>query len=136
MMKDTELRAHGVQFGLPSTTLWSCSYGVPVRLKFPEGELLRIQFRQRGVGATQTGKEMIVVDESQSCIFAGEAEVFFGDDYTQLAWRVALGDLQRKLTALTGWSSARPLSFDPALNLRTPQARSMLSVLDSLIGLS
>ena len=133
--KDAEIDARGDRFELPSTVLWSCSYGMPIRLRFPEGEQLRVQFQRRGFGATHAGKEVIAVDQRQSCIFGGEAEVDFGDGYAQVAWRVPVDALRRKLSVLTGCSITHPLAFDPVLNLTTPQSRSMLHVLESLLGI-
>ena len=127
--------AKGNRFALPSTILWSCSYSRPLRLRFPEGRLLRVQFQREGVGATRAGREVIAVTENQACVFAGEAEVDFREDYIQLAWRVPIDTLERKLAALTGDPLARPLEFAPAMELSTPQARAMLHILESLLGL-
>lgn len=135
MSKAPVIDARGNRLDLPSSVLWSCSYGVPLRLKFPEGEHVRVQFQRRGVGATRAGKEMIEINEKQSCIYAGGAEVDFGDDFAQIAWRIPLDALERKLAALTGHSVTRPLEFDPVLNLETPQSRAMLQILETLLGI-
>jgi len=127
--------ARGNRFVLPSTVLWSCSYSRPLRLKFPESQLLRVQFQRRGAGVTRAGREVIAVTEKQACVFAGEAEVDFPEDYVQLAWRVPLDTLERKLVALTGNPLARPLQFAPVMELLRPQSRAMLQLLESLLGL-
>lgn len=134
VLKEPSIDARGNRCDLPTSVLWSCSYSVPLRLKFPEGQHLRVQFWRRGLGATQTQKEVIAVHQGQSCISVAEAEVDFGDDFAQLAWRIPLESLERKLAALTGCSITRRLEFDPALTLTTPQSRAMLQILDLLLG--
>jgi len=134
VLKKPFIDAKGNRCDLPTSVLWSCSYSVPLRLKFPEGQHLRVQFWRRGLGATQTQKEVIAVHQGQSCISFAEAEVDFGDDLAQLAWRIPLEILERKLVALTGCSVTRRLEFDPVLPLITPQSRTMLQILDSLLG--
>lgn len=126
--------ARGNRLDLPSSVLWSCSYSVPLRVRFPEGQHVRVQFQRRGAGATRAGNEIVEINEKQSCIYAGEAEVDFGDDFAQIAWRVPLGALERKVAALTGCPVTRPLEFDPVLSLETSQSRAMLRVLETLLG--
>jgi AraC-like DNA-binding protein len=103
-------------------------------LKFPEGQHLRVQFQLRGLGTTRIGKEVIAVNKEQSCISSGEAEVDFGDDFAQIAWRIPLDALERKLAASTGHLVTRRLEFDPVLNLTTPQSRTVLQILQSILG--
>ena len=128
-----QINARAHRWILQSSALWTCSYGLPIRLKFPEGRDLRVQFRRKGQGATRAGRETVAVDEHQSCIYAGAAEVDFGEDFTQVAWRVPVDALERKLTALTGFIVTRPLEFEPVLNLQTPESKALLRVLDSLL---
>lgn len=130
------INARGNRFDLPSGVLWSCSYGVPLRLRFAETGDFRIQFHRRGLGATQTGTKTITVTERQSCISIGEVEVDFGKDFAQVAWRVSAGVLERKLSSLTGCVLPRHLEFDPVLNLSTPEARPILQLLESLLGIT
>ena len=126
--------AKGNRLDLPSSTLWACSYGFPLSLKFPEGRHLRVQFKRGGSGATRIGANAIPISETQSCIHAGEAEVDFGENYTQVAWRVPVEALERKLTALTGHSVGRGLQCDPLLDLTTPPSRTTLRILEALLG--
>ncbi len=125
--------AAGNRFELASTVLWACSYGRPVRLKFLEGPYLRVQFARHGVGATHTREGAIEVSSGQSCVYSAAAEIDFGSDFRQVAWRVPMTVLEEKLAALTGSPIVRRLEFEAALNLETSPARAMLSVLDSLL---
>lgn len=129
------INATGNRFNLSSSVLWSCSYGVPLRLRFPAGQDLRIQFQRRGIGATHAGKALVAINDRQSCIYAGEADVDFGEDFRQVAWRVPTEVLERKLSALTGRILSQRLEFDPVLDLSTPQSRALLRMLDSLLDL-
>jgi AraC-like DNA-binding protein len=129
------IRAQGNRFVLPSSVLWSCCYGLPIRLKFPEGANLRVQFHRRGLGAAQVGKESVPVSKSQSPMHMGETDVDFGADFAQVAWQIPLDSLERKLGALLGSPVTRRLEVDPVLDLTTPQARTMLQVLESLLGI-
>ena len=129
------LSAQGTCFKLTRSVLWSCSYGTPLRLKFPEGRDLRIQFHRKGSGATQAGRDLIAISEAQACIFAGPAEVYFGADYAQSAWRVPMVELERKLSALLGVVVQRALDFDPILDLATPEGRALRQLLDALLAI-
>ena len=132
---EPSIHAQGNRFVLPSSVLWSCSYGLPVRLKFPAGPNLRVQFHRRGLGAVRIGKEMVAVNKSQSPMHMGETEVDFGADFAQVAWQVPLDSLERKLGALLGVSVTRRLEFDAVLDLTTPQSLTMVQVLESLLGI-
>jgi AraC-like DNA-binding protein len=131
--KDHVVDAGGNHLDLPSTVLWSCLYGLPLHARLTEGQDLRIQFQERGSGATRTNNEVIAVNQEQSCVCAGRAEVDFGEGFVQVAWRVPLVTLERKLVALTGQAVTHRLEFDPVLDLMTPQSRAMLQVLQTLI---
>jgi AraC-like DNA-binding protein len=119
---------------LPSSELFFCAYGAPLKLKFSAGEYVRIQFQQRGAGATSVGKQVIPVTARQSCISSPEATIDFGDDFQQLVWRVPRDALIRKLAALTSAPVSRPIEFDGILPVSTPQSRQLMQVLSCLLA--
>src|SRR5690242_9737208 len=49
--------AKGNQCKLLSSELRFCDYGIPITLRFPETEDVRIQFRMSGAGKTRLGNE-------------------------------------------------------------------------------
>lgn len=130
------LDARGNVFDLPASSLWACSYGMPLRLRFPEGQPFRIQFRRRGAGEVRIQRNALAVDAAQSVIYAGGAEVDFGEDFEQVVWRAPPNLLVRKLAALTGSAVVKRLEIAPVLPLGTPQAQAMLRTLDALLMLS
>lgn len=130
---DVAFNAQGRCHKLPSSDLWFCSYEVPVTLKFPEADFVRIQFQRTGVGATRVDNELIPVTASQSCISSSTAELTFERDFQQFAWRIPRNALSRKLAALTGRSVAQRLEFDHSLDLTTPRSAGLLRILDCLI---
>lgn len=127
--------AQGNRFALPSSVLWSCSYGLPLRLAFPEGPDLRVQFHRRGLGAARIDKEMVPVNKRQAPMHMARTDVEFGADFAQVAWQIPLDSLARKLGALLGSPVTRRLEFAPVLDLTTPQSRTMVQVLEALLGI-
>ncbi len=118
---------------LSSGALWYCAYGLPIRLRFPEGDDLRIQFRRTGAGATRIGRSLIAVTADQSAIGSDEAEVDFGADFQQVAWRLPKRAVKRKLAALTGHPVTRPIEFDRELDMTSPQAAALRHALEALV---
>lgn len=128
--------ARGNRFDLPGSCLWACSYGMPLRLRFPDGRAWRVQFRRGGAGAVYTQRKVLHVDASCSTVHASTSEVDFGADYVQVVWRVTPELLVQKLAALTGSAIVQRLDISPVLPLGTPQAQAMLHTLDALLTLS
>jgi len=117
------LDAFANRFNLPNSSLWFCSYGIPIAIAFPEPDHVRIQFHHRGVGATWIGDELVPITGSQACVTATEAEFDLGAGYQQLVWRVSKDVLRRKLAGLTETLLGGELDFNHKLDMTTPQAQ-------------
>jgi len=131
--------AKGNQCKLPSSELRFCDYGIPITLRFPETEDVRIQFGMSGAGKTRLANEVIPVTLESSCISSRPVDVFFGNGFSQIAWRVTKPTLQKKLAALTGLPVSRPIEFDSALDMNSalPPLRDILhSLLSAVDGAS
>lgn len=119
---------------LQQSELWHCAYGMPLSIKFPEGDYLRLQVSHRGVGATWTGKDrMTAVAGQQACISSAAVEIDFAEDFEQLVWRIPRGKLEQKLALMTGRPIGYALDFGPSLDLSTPQGTALRSVFDCLL---
>jgi AraC-like DNA-binding protein len=128
------VEARANRYKLPSGDLWFCSYGLPIKLRFPEGDDLRIQFRHTGAGVTRLGQNLAPVTADQSCIIASAtAEVDFRSGFQQVAWRLPRAVLLQKLVALTGRAVTRKLEFDPVLEMTTPQSSALRKILECML---
>jgi AraC-like DNA-binding protein len=121
------------RIALSSGELWYCAYGLPILLRFPEGDDLRIQFRRAGAGTTRVGRDLIAVTADRSCIASDQAEVDFGGEFQQVAWRLPKRAVKRKLAALTGQPVTRPIEFDRRLDMTSPQAAALRHILEALL---
>jgi AraC-like DNA-binding protein len=124
------LDARANRFNLPNSSLWFCAYSVPIALRFPEPDHVRVQFHHAGVGATWIGETFAPVTSSQGCITTTAAEFDFGRDFQQLVWRISKDTLRRKLAGLTETPLSGDLVFDHRLDLDRPQGR----LLSKLLG--
>ncbi|HXE17658.1 MAG TPA: AraC family transcriptional regulator [Stellaceae bacterium] len=125
--------AGGNLFRLPSTDLWFCSYGLPITLKFAESDFFRVQFHRKGVGATSISNERLAVTATQSCITSRSAEVDFGLDFEQFAWRLPRPIVHQKMAALIGRPVNQPVEFDYLLDMSKPQSMALREIFNSLI---
>ena len=125
-----ELDARANRFNLPNGSLWFCAYGIPVAIKFPESDHVRVQFHHAGVGATWIGETFAPVTSSQGCISTTAAEFDFGRDFQQVVWRISKDRLRKKLANLTETPLSGDLGFDYKLDLDKPQGR----LLSQLLG--
>jgi AraC-like DNA-binding protein len=125
-----EIDARANRFNLPHSSLWFCSYGIPVALAFPEPDHVRVQFHHAGVGATWIGDALVPVTGSQACVTSTAAEFDFGAGYQQLVWRIPKECLRKKLAGLTEAPLRGDLDFNPKLDLARPEAE----VLTHLLG--
>src|SRR5262249_33211188 len=114
--------AQANRFDLPNSSLWFCSYGMPIAIKFPEADHVRIQFRHAGVGATWIDQRLVPVTETRACVSSEAVEFDFAADFEQVVWRVPKAFLVQKLAALTGAPILCSLDFEPVLDLTTPRA--------------
>jgi len=126
----TILDARANRFNLPNSSLWFCAYGVPVALRFPEPDHIRVQFHHAGVGATWIGDTMAPITSSQACITSTAAEFDFGNDFEQVVWRVSKDFVRKKLVSLTEAPLSGELLFDHRLDLDRPQGQ----LLNKLLG--
>lgn len=127
-----DAQAYGCQ--LPQSQFWHCAYGLPLSLKFPEGDYLRLQLSHKGVGATWTSDTaMTAVTASQACVSSAEAEIDFAEDFEQLVWRIPKVKLEQKLAVMTGRPIGYALDFAPSLDTSTPQGMALKSILDCLL---
>jgi AraC-like DNA-binding protein len=110
-----------------------CDYGVPITLRFPETDEVRIQFGVSGAGKTRVGDDVVPVTLESSCISSRPVDVFFGPGFSQIAWRVAKPTLQKKLAALTGLPVSHPIEFDSRLDM-TAARPPLHDILDSLLS--
>jgi AraC-like DNA-binding protein len=131
--QDTDIVARANAFSLSQSELWYCAYGMPLSVRFPEGDYLRLQFQHKGVGATWAGREMIPVTERQACISSAAVEIDFAEDFEQVVWRIPRGRLEQKLATLTGRPIGYALEFQPTLDLTDPQAGNLRLMFNCLI---
>lgn len=131
--RETEIVARANSFGLKQSELWYCAYGMPLSVRFPEGDYLRLQFQHKGIGATWAGQAMTPVTESQACISSAAVEIDFAEDFEQVVWRIPRGRLEQKLATLTGRPVGFELDFKPTLDLTNPQAGNLRRMFDCLV---
>jgi AraC-like DNA-binding protein len=110
---------------LPEGALWGCAYGLPVTLKFPDSDYIRLQFRTAGSGQVTMGGGQVAVTAETACLSSAAASIDFGAGYQQLVWRIPKAFLVRKLAALTGGALSGGLSFDPTIDLTTAEGESL-----------
>jgi AraC-like DNA-binding protein len=125
--------ATGNQCKLPSSEMRFCDYGIPITLRFPDTDEVRIQFSMSGAGKTRLGNDVIPVTLESSCISSRPVDVLFGNGFSQIAWRVAKPTLQKKLAALTGLPVSRPIEFESELDM-TAALPPLRDILHSLLS--
>ena len=127
------IAAKANRFDLPHSSLWFCAYGMPVALRFPEPDHVRVQLHHAGLGATWIGDTLVPVTPNQACISTEAAEFDFAADFEQLVWRIPKDFLIQKLAGLTGTPIVTGLAFDHALDLTQPQATMLMRVLGCVL---
>ena len=118
---------------LTHTQLWYCSYGMPLSVKFPDGDYIRLQMQHRGTGATWEQGRMTGITEQQACVSRAEVEIDFAPDFEQLVWRVPKGVLEQRLALMTGHPVGYALDFAPAIDLASPKGAIFKQLFDCLI---
>ena len=121
------------RYPLPSGELWFCSYGIPLRLWFPEGAYWRIQFQHNGSGGTLVGRRYVNVTEHQACISNAVATIDFGTGFEQVVWRMERTAAVRKLAALLGEPPRGELQLESVWRLDTAAATVAKSILGSML---
>lgn len=109
--------AQGHRAHVSATTLWHCSYQVPISLQLPDSDSVRLQIALHGAAITHRDDLTTPVAGNNACLSSGGVRVDFGPDYRQLVWLIQQGTVKDKLRALTGREVAGPLSFVPELDL-------------------
>jgi AraC-like DNA-binding protein len=127
------LDARANRFDLPNGSLWFCSYGTPVAIRFPEPDHVRVQFHHAGVGATWIGDTLAPVNANQGCITSTAAEFDFGADFQQVVWRVSKDSVRKKLSSLTEAPLSGDVAFNHKLDLDKPQARLFTHLIECTI---
>jgi len=121
--------ARANKLDLPHSSLWFCSYGIPIAIRFPEPDHIRIQFHHSGTGATWIGDELVPITPDQACISATEAEFDFARDYQQVVWRISKDFIRQKLASLTDAPLAGDITFDHRLDLSRPRGQLLTRLL-------
>ncbi|GAB2176405.1 hypothetical protein DLREEDagr8_19630 [Dongia sp. agr-C8] len=124
------LDARANRFNLPNSSLWFCAYGVPMAIRFPEPDHVRVQFHHAGVGATWIGDTLVPVTSSQGCVTSTAAEFDFGSDFQQVVWRVSKDFLRKKLASLTEAPISGELVLHHILDFNQPKAQLLARLLD------
>lgn len=128
------LDARANRFDLPQSSLWFCSYGIPIAIEFPEPDHVRLQFHHAGVGATWIGNDLVPVTPDQACVTSTAAEFDLGEGYEQIVWRISKDILRKKLAELTAEPLRGELDFNNTLDLRTAPARVLTHILSCTIN--
>lgn len=118
---------------LPNGDLWFCDYGLPISLKLPDRDSLRIQFPRRGSGITRINNHLISVNERHSCIFDGAADTKFEENYKQNVWVLPKQFLRQKMSTLTGQPILSDIVFDYEYDLTTPSALNVITILNNML---
>src|SRR5262249_18937837 len=105
------LDARANRFNLAHSSLWFCSYGIPIAIEFPEADHIRVQVHHAGVGATWIGKTLIPVTRSQACVTSTAAEFDLGGGFEQVVWRISKDFLRKKLAAIADAPLSGELDF-------------------------
>ncbi|HVZ02967.1 MAG TPA: AraC family transcriptional regulator [Dongiaceae bacterium] len=129
----SEIDARANHFKLPNSSLWFCSYGIPLALRFPEPDHIRVQFHHAGIGATWIGSELFPINPRQGCVSMTEAEIDFSPGFEQIVWRIPKDMMVRKLAGIMDCAVTCGLDFDPVLDLASPQGATLSRILDCLL---
>ena len=127
--RPAELDARANRFNLTNSSLWFCAYGVPLAIRFPEPDHVRLQFHHAGVGATWIGDALVPVTGNQACVSSTEAEFDFGGDFQQVVWRIPKELVRKKLASLTETPISGELEFNHELDLARPQSQLLTRLL-------
>ncbi len=117
-----------------SSDLWFCDYGARLEISFPESDYVRIQIPLQGIGTTQIGRTASLVARDTACISTAAASIRFQPDFSQFVWRVPRSAISRKLSALTGLPTVKPVEFRPDFDLSSGQGRLMRGLMESFAG--
>jgi AraC-like DNA-binding protein len=98
---------------LGSVAFSYCSYGAPVRVRFPAADFVRQQFGLHGHSLALVGGKIVESRPDQSCVVSSGTDVTvdFGRSFEQLVVRVDERALEHKLTALIGAPPPGRLEF-------------------------
>jgi AraC-like DNA-binding protein len=122
------LDARANRFSLPNSSLWFCSYGIPIAIEFPEPDHIRVQFHHGGAGATWIGNTLAPVTENRACVTSTAVEFDLGADFQQIVWRIPKEVVRKRLASLAE-APVGDVEFNHNLELATPQARVLTHLL-------
>jgi AraC-like DNA-binding protein len=120
----------GNHLQLSGVGLSFCAYKSAVNILFDETAAVRQQFCLHGSAALVAGGRTFEIRPDKSAVLNIDqaATVKFSADYKQLVLRIDANLLERKFTALTGRTPQAPFVFDRALDLGSPEGRSLKQV--------
>lgn len=133
-LSEAAVDARANRLKLPVGELWFCSYGVPLSVKFPDADFVRVQFQAKNVGATWVRGQMIGVTDQQACISEGATEIDFGPDFQQVVWRAPRGTLVQKLALIKDGPVTSDLEFEPVLDMSTTRAATLKHILAAMLN--
>jgi hypothetical protein len=108
------------RYQLPNRSLWFSAYGMPISLKFFEGNLFRLQFQQSGTAAVKVRGKGLEITPDQSILSPYVVEMDLGEGFKQKALTVTKSALMQKIAALTGTPAIRDIEFDPVIKHTSP----------------
>lgn len=127
---------HAHKLSLPRSEFWYCAYGVPLTLQFPEADYYRLQVPQGGRGETRVGCRTSSVGNDRSCVSASDATISFGENFSQLVWRIPTDLLVRKLSLLIDRPLGARLEFDLDYDLSSPTALPLAGMLNAALDVA
>lgn len=125
--------AQGHRRQVRKTALWHCSYQIPVSLKLPESNSIRLQIPIERSGGTRIGNRFVPVAAGAACVSSGSVEIDFGPGYRQFVWLAERAVLEDKLRAMTGSDAVKAIAFTPELDLNSARSAGLRNVLSCLI---
>lgn len=118
---------------LNKTALWHCSYQTPIRLKFPDGDNIRLQLPLQGAGRTLVKATDLAMTAGTAGISEGAVEIEFGKNYRQLVWLVDRAILEDKWRAITGCDLTARLSFAAGYRLTASASAATANVVYAIV---
>lgn len=115
------------------TNLWHCSYEIPIRLRFPDSDYIRIQFPYRGAGATTIGGESVQIAGTSACISSGAVDIDFGRGFRQIVWQIPRDVIAQKMTSLIGEPLPGRFDFSTRYDVSNAHGQGVMNILMCII---
>jgi len=119
--------AHGTFIELADIAVLSAASNASVAVDYPEFDFVRLSIPLVGRGVTIIGREIIEINEHQSCVTSsGRAtRVQCGENHEWINLRIKTTALKKKLTSILGDGPGKELQFRPVSNLDHPRTKSL-----------